>query len=86
MYVRNVFVCSRVVRKSIARVMTVINQTQKENLRKFYKKKKFLPRDLRAKKTRAMRRRLTPYEQSLKTRKQLRRARVTSVRRFAVKQ
>lgn len=29
--------CSRVVRKSIARVLTVINQTQKENLRKFYK-------------------------------------------------
>uniref|UniRef100_A0A667HQ26 Large ribosomal subunit protein uL29 n=1 Tax=Lynx canadensis TaxID=61383 RepID=A0A667HQ26_LYNCA len=27
----------RVVRKSIARVLTVINQTQKENLRKFYK-------------------------------------------------
>ncbi len=31
------FHCSRVVRKSIARVLTVINQTQKENLRKFYK-------------------------------------------------
>ncbi|XP_047197193.1 60S ribosomal protein L35-like [Hippoglossus stenolepis] len=29
------YVC--VVRKSIARVLTVINQTQKENLRKFYK-------------------------------------------------
>uniref|UniRef100_A0A2K6AJW0 Large ribosomal subunit protein uL29 n=1 Tax=Mandrillus leucophaeus TaxID=9568 RepID=A0A2K6AJW0_MANLE len=27
----------RAVRKSIARVLTVINQTQKENLRKFYK-------------------------------------------------
>ena len=27
----------RVVRKAIARVLTVINQTQKENLRKFYK-------------------------------------------------
>ena len=26
----------KVVRKSIARVLTVINQTQKENLRKFY--------------------------------------------------
>uniref|UniRef100_A0A2I3H0M8 Large ribosomal subunit protein uL29 n=1 Tax=Nomascus leucogenys TaxID=61853 RepID=A0A2I3H0M8_NOMLE len=29
----------RVVRKSIARVLTVINQTQKENLRKSYKGK-----------------------------------------------
>lgn len=33
--------CSRVVRKSIARVLTVINQTQKENLRKFYKVSNF---------------------------------------------
>uniref|UniRef100_A0A8C6MKW2 Large ribosomal subunit protein uL29 n=1 Tax=Moschus moschiferus TaxID=68415 RepID=A0A8C6MKW2_MOSMO len=31
----------RVVRKSISRVLTVINQTQKENLRKFYKGKKY---------------------------------------------
>uniref|UniRef100_A0A8C0HW83 Large ribosomal subunit protein uL29 n=1 Tax=Balaenoptera musculus TaxID=9771 RepID=A0A8C0HW83_BALMU len=41
----------RVVRKSIARVLTVINQTQKENLRKFYKGKKYKPLDLRPKKT-----------------------------------
>lgn len=34
---RALFPCRRVVRKSIARVLTVINQTQKENLRKFYK-------------------------------------------------
>lgn len=35
MFISSLF--SRVVRKSIARVLTVINQTQKENLRKFYK-------------------------------------------------
>ena len=29
----------RTVRKSVARVLTVINQTQKENLRKFYHNK-----------------------------------------------
>lgn len=34
---KSFFSSSRVVRKSIARVLTVINQTQKENLRKFYK-------------------------------------------------
>ena len=33
----------RVVRKSITHVLTVINQTQKENLRKFYKGKKYKP-------------------------------------------
>lgn len=36
---------SRVVRKSIARVLTVINQTQKENLRKFYKVSRRKPYD-----------------------------------------
>ncbi|TOF78069.1 50S ribosomal protein L29, partial [Vibrio parahaemolyticus] len=49
----------RVVRKSIARVMIVINQKTKENLRKFYKNKRFKPLDLRPKKTRAIRRALT---------------------------
>ncbi|KAK6470751.1 60S ribosomal protein L35-like [Huso huso] len=73
----------RVVRKSIARVLTVINQTQKENLRKFYKKYK--PLDLRPKKTRAMRRRLTKYEESLKTKKQQRKERLYPIRKYAVK-
>merc|ERR1712228_1090445 len=56
----------RVVRKSIARVMIVINQKTKENLRKFYKNKKFKPLDLRPKKTRAIRRRLKPIEKHAK--------------------
>ncbi|XP_067868598.1 large ribosomal subunit protein uL29 isoform X1 [Heterodontus francisci] len=75
----------RVVRKSIARVLTVINQTQKENLRKFYKGKKYKPLDLRPKKTRAMRRRLNKYEESLKTKKQQRKERLYPMRKFAVK-
>merc|ERR1712113_1196512 len=37
----------RTVRKSIARVLTVVHQTQKENLRKFYHNKKYKPKDLR---------------------------------------
>nr|AIU94820.1 60S ribosomal protein [Phragmatopoma lapidosa] len=74
------------VRKSIARVLTVINQTQKENLRKFYNGKKYKPKDLRPKKTRAMRRALTKHEKSIKTSKQLRKQRVYPMRKFAVKQ
>ncbi|KTF91757.1 hypothetical protein cypCar_00039104 [Cyprinus carpio] len=70
----------RVVRKSIARVLTVINQTQKENLRKFYK-----PLDLRPKKTRAIRRQLTKHEQNLMTKKMQRKSRLYSIRKFAVK-
>lgn len=52
--------CSNTVRKSIARVLTVTNQKARQNLREFYKGKKYLPLDLRVKKTRAIRRRLTP--------------------------
>uniref|UniRef100_A0A671PB74 Large ribosomal subunit protein uL29 n=1 Tax=Sinocyclocheilus anshuiensis TaxID=1608454 RepID=A0A671PB74_9TELE len=76
---------SRVVRKSIARVLTVINQTQKENLRKFYKGKKYKPLDLRPKKTRAIRRQLTKHEQNLMTKKMQRKSRLYSIRKFAVK-
>merc|ERR1712141_853019 len=75
----------RIVRKSIARVLTVINQTQKENLRKFYKNKKYMPKDLRPKKTRAIRRALTEHEASIKSAKQLRKDRLYPMRKFAVK-
>ncbi|CAG5918298.1 unnamed protein product [Menidia menidia] len=75
----------RVVRKSIARVLTVINQTQKENLRKFYKGKKYKPLDLRPRKTRAMRRQLNKHEESLRTKKQQRKDLLYSMRKFAVK-
>ena len=47
------------VRKSIARVLTVMNAKTRAGLRESYKGKKHLPLDLRAKKTRAIRRRLT---------------------------
>ena len=74
------------VRKSIARVLTVMHQTQKENLRKFYKGKRHKPKDLRPKKTRAMRRALNGYELSIKTAKQQRKERLYPVRKFAVKE
>nr|ABZ04242.1 ribosomal protein rpl35 [Lineus viridis] len=75
-----------VVRKSIARVYTVIHQKQKENLRKYYKSKKYKPKDLRKKKTRAMRRALTPHEKSLKSSKQIRKERAFPMRKYAVKE
>ena len=58
-YVSEVFIGSNTVRKSIARVLTVMNHKARQNLREYYKDKKYLPLDLRAKKTRAIRRRLT---------------------------
>ena len=77
---------SRVIRKSIARVLTVIHQTQKENLRKFYKGKKYKPLDLRPKKTRAIRRALTAREKKLKTKKQWRKERLYPKRKYAVRE
>jgi len=50
---------SATVRKSIARVLTVMNQKARQNLREYYKDKKYKPLDLRPKKTRAIRRRLS---------------------------
>jgi len=73
-----------VVRKSIARVLTVIQQTQRSELRKFYAGKKFVPLDLRPKKTRAIRRRLTKAEANKKTQRQIKRATRFPQRKFAV--
>ncbi|KAF8575626.1 ribosomal protein L35 [Ramaria rubella] len=73
------------VRKSIARVLTVTNQKQRQNLREYYKGKKYLPLDLRYKKTRAIRRRLTPHERSLKTEKQRKKDIHFPIRKYAVK-
>ncbi|KAG0014403.1 60S ribosomal protein L35 [Entomortierella chlamydospora] len=73
------------VRKSIARVMTVITQTQRSQLRLFYQKKNFLPLDLRVKKTRAIRRRLTKNEASIKTVKQQKKETHFPLRKYAIK-
>lgn len=54
-------------RKDIARVHTVMHAKQRANLREFYKNAKYLPLDLRPKKTRALRRALTPKEKNAKT-------------------
>merc|ERR1712002_406176 len=76
----------KVVRKSIARVMTVISHTQRENLRKFHAAKKYKPLDLRVKKARAMRRALTKHEAGLKTLRQIKKETHFSIRKYAVKE
>jgi len=73
------------VRKSIAKVLTVINAQQRHQLRIFYKGKKYIPLDLRPKKTRAIRRRLTAHESSLKTAKDKKKLTHFPQRKFAVK-
>ncbi|XP_039026381.1 60S ribosomal protein L35-like, partial [Hibiscus syriacus] len=75
----------KVVRLSIAQVLTVISQKQKAALREAYKKKKFLPLDLRPKKIRAIRRRLTKHQQSLKTEREKKRDMYFPMWKYAIK-
>merc|ERR1712159_685009 len=75
----------KVVRKNIARVLTVINETQKLALRQHYETMKYAPLDLRPKKTRAIRRRLTKFEQDKKTNRQSKFDALFPLRRYAVR-
>ncbi|KAH9627303.1 hypothetical protein KSS87_013548 [Heliosperma pusillum] len=76
---------SKVVRLGIAQVLTVISQKQKAALREAYKNKKYLPLDLRPKKTRAIRRRLTKHQASLKTEREKKKERYFPMRKYAIK-
>lgn len=76
---------SRVVRKAIARVYIIMHQKQKENLRLLYKNHKYKPLDLRPKKTRALRRALTPYQANRKTLKEIRKQFAFPPRKYALK-
>ncbi len=76
---------SGVIRKSVATVLTVINQKEMGELRKFYATKKFKPLNLREKKTRAIRRRLTPAQASKLTSREAKRAQYFPLRKFAIK-
>ena len=75
----------KVVRKSIARVLTVMHQGQKAELRKYYASKKYAPLDLRPKKTRAIRKRLTKHQAAKKTTRQAKKDAHFPLRKYAVK-
>eukprot|EP00891_Asterochloris_glomerata_P009997 jgi/Astpho2/9997/fgenesh1_pm.00153_%23_10_t len=75
----------KVVRKSIARVLTVLSHKQRDALREVYANKKYKPLDLRPKKTRAIRKRLTKHQASLKTERQQKKDRAFPLRKYAVK-
>jgi len=74
----------KTVRKSVAKVLTVLNTNQKDSLRALYKGKKFAPKNLRAKQTRAMRRKLTFAETSRKTLRQTKKDGAFPQRKFAL--
>jgi len=72
-------------RKSIAKVLTVINASQRAQLRLFYKGKKYLPLDLRPKQTRAIRRRLSKHESGKVLEKTKKRSTHFPQRKYAIK-
>ena len=74
-----------VVRKNIARVLTVISQNTRAKTRNYLKNKKYLPKDLRVKKTRAIRRRLTTEQQNKQTLKAQKKSQNFPRRMYAVK-
>ena len=75
----------KTVRKSIAKVLTVMNQAQKLELQKFYRGKTIKPTDLKPRKTRALRRRLNKAEEGAKRVKQIRREQRTAGKKYALK-
>ena len=75
----------RVVRKNIARALTVLSQKKRQGLREKYANAKRLPTDLRVKKTRAMRRALTKAQAAKKTLRQQKKERAFPMRKYALK-
>jgi len=75
----------KLVRLSIARVLTVISHNQRAAAKEAWAGSKHIPLDLRAKKTRAIRRALTPKQKKMVTEKQAKRMRYFPQRKYAVK-
>eukprot|EP01055_Gregarina_sp_Pseudo9_P003665 Gregarina_sp_Pseudo_9__3664@NODE_3814_length_552_cov_289_972710_g3494_i0_p1_GENE_NODE_3814_length_552_cov_289_972710_g3494_i0NODE_3814_length_552_cov_289_972710_g3494_i0_p1_ORF_typecomplete_len124_score23_85Ribosomal_L29/PF00831_23/3_6e12Ribosomal_L29/PF00831_23/1_8e03ELL/PF10390_9/2_5e02ELL/PF10390_9/0_12Ino80_Iec3/PF14612_6/0_095Sds3/PF08598_11/0_25YqzH/PF14164_6/2_5YqzH/PF14164_6/2_3e02DUF4619/PF15398_6/6_6_NODE_3814_length_552_cov_289_972710_g3494_i098469 len=71
-------------RKNIARALTVYNELRREAAKAEYANKRWKPRELRPKLTRAMRQRLTPEQAKKVTPKEAKRAANFPKRRFVV--
>ncbi|CAD8080200.1 unnamed protein product [Paramecium sonneborni] len=74
------------VRKRIAKYLTVINEQRRNSVKNASKSGSKLPVDLRGKKTRAIRQRLTRSERAQKTQRQWKRLNNFPLRKFALKE
>merc|ERR1719321_1664979 len=74
----------RVVRKSIAKVLTVLNEKRRGAAKEEWKKKKYNPYDLRAKQSKSKRRQLTRHQATRKTARAAKKAGNFKPRKFAV--
>ncbi|KAK4537178.1 hypothetical protein CDCA_CDCA11G3203 [Cyanidium caldarium] len=75
----------RWLRKGIARILTIMSEARREALRDEYRNKKWKPLDLRPKKTRAMRRRLSPTDAARMTLREQKRLQHFPPRRYALR-
>jgi len=75
----------RVIRKSIARVLTVFNTNARAAVRKDTQKNKYKPLYLRPKLTRALRREITPRQRRLKSQRVITRKRNFPKRKYAIR-
>ena len=76
---------SKEVRKGIARTLTVITASTRAALKAAYAGKKYVPLDLRAKKTRAIRQQLTKAQAGALTARAAKKAAAFPRRKYAVK-
>ncbi|CAK56766.1 unnamed protein product (macronuclear) [Paramecium tetraurelia] len=74
------------VRKRIAKYLTVINEQRRNQVKSTTKHASNLPVDLRGKKTRAIRQRLTRSEKAQKTQRQWKKLNNFPLRKFALKE
>ena len=76
----------RVLRKNVARILTVLSQKERDALKVLYAKKpKAMPKALRPKLTKSRRQALSKSEKSRKTARALKHAAKFPMRKFAVK-
>jgi large subunit ribosomal protein L35e len=77
----------RTLRKNVARILTVLSQKERENLKKLYATKNAnrTPKNLRAKLTKSRRQALSRKEKSRKTTRAVKKEAKFPLRKFAVK-
>ena len=66
-------------------MLTVYNQSERDQLRKAYRTRRYKPLDLRVKKTKAIRARLTPTQAQKKSLKQQKKEAYFPIRKYALK-
>ena len=76
----------RIVRKGIAKILTVLNEKRRAAARTEWKTKKYTPKDLRYKGTKSSRRGLTKHQKALQTARAAKKASNFRPRKYAVAQ